>query len=648
MSHSSSVRVGTLVLLSMLTAQVRADWPQWGGPSRDFSVVDTAVTAWSDAGPPALWQRELGPGYSAVVVNGGQLVTMYRRGDHEVVVAVSVESGKTLWEHAYPAPATPDEEALDTSYGAGPNSTPLLAGQNVYTLGFTGMLNCVRMKDGKHLWSRNLADKGISPPYFGHASSPLRSGDTVIVVAGGAHAFDLESGETRWSNTSFTGSYASPVLIERATQQLLIVPGAGEIIGIDPANGKALWRHEHANQHRTILSSPVLADDDWVFVSAYYIGSIGLKLAENGSAATRHWENRGLQLSHSNAVRDGDWVYGFHNSILTAINVKTGEIGWRHRGIRKSNLLKAGKQFLLLDDLGKLVLASLTSEGIDVRATFQVSEGRTWSAPTLSDQTLFVRTADTLMALDLSGRRGSRLTSLKPRRAATERRLEPPAGFMKAKRRLSAAIFAADPSALEASRTAFKRWTESSDAAHLAHYYAALSAWQQSLASEGTSALALVDLAVDHSNAALALNRDFADAHALLSSLYSMYYRLDRGRAAVIGPKGDEHLAIALLKQPDNPRVVTAEGLDLVNSPPEYGGDRQAGLQRLRDALSLFESAPAENSLAEPDWGHATTWYAYGRALLAGGAPDRDGARAAFERALEIEPRLDAARRQMK
>ena len=105
-----------------------------------------------------------------------------------------------------------------------------------------------------------------------------------------------------------------------------------------------------------------------------------------------------------------------------------------------------------------------------------------------------------------------------------------------------------------------------------------LAAWHQSWLTDDDRALALVDLAVDHLETALRHKRHFADAHALLGPLYSSYYQLAPRRAAGIGPMGDEHLEIALLQGPDNPRVVAARALDLLSSPAEYGGDKQAGM----------------------------------------------------------------------
>src|SRR5580693_9152207 len=112
-------------------AQVpRAEWPQWGGPARNFHVESAALArAWPESGPRQLWRRPLGEGYSSVLVDGGTLVTMYRREDAEVIIALDASTGATRWEHVYQAPLTHNGyfDVWLNAAGPGPYSTPLIA-----------------------------------------------------------------------------------------------------------------------------------------------------------------------------------------------------------------------------------------------------------------------------------------------------------------------------------------------------------------------------------------------------------------------------------------------------------------------------------------------------------------------------------------
>src|ERR1041384_8097175 len=107
MMHSKkAIVLLALFLLTMKTAALAksADWSQWGGPRRNFtSETKGLATAWPATGPRRLWQRELGEGYSAIAVEHGMLFTMYRKGDHEVAIALDATTGKTVWDYSYAA-----------------------------------------------------------------------------------------------------------------------------------------------------------------------------------------------------------------------------------------------------------------------------------------------------------------------------------------------------------------------------------------------------------------------------------------------------------------------------------------------------------------------------------------------------------------
>ncbi len=406
------------LLLCLLPGSLMADWPRYGGSNGDFVVAtEPLAKAWPEAGPPRLWEHAIGPGYAGIVSDGKRLFTMLRipsaeiagRKDgegREVIVALDAATGKRLWDHAYDAPVNPKDPSHDIRYGRGPNSTPLVADGRLVTLGFTGQLHCLSTQDGSVIWSHDLGRRfKAAMPYFGHATSPLRHGSSVIVLAGGVMAFDLESGELRWDNGDVESSYASPRIVKVGGRDQIVSPLAGEIAGLDPATGKILWRHEHANQYKTILSSPLILDGDRVFISAAWVGSRALQIApESESGVKELWHNPKMQVAHSNAVRVGEWIYassGVEVDFLTAINGETGEIAWKERGIAQANLLYVDGLFLLLDQDGLLALATLTPEKAEIHSRVQLLDSRSWTAPTLVGTRLYVRNEKKILALEL-------------------------------------------------------------------------------------------------------------------------------------------------------------------------------------------------------------------------------------------------------
>lgn len=135
-------------------SQTAADWPQWGGPTHDFKVrAGSLESRWPVEGPPRLWSRPLGEGYSALAFADGTLFTAVRRGAEEVIVALDASSGKTRWEFPYPA-AFPREMNLEN--GTGPHATPLVAGSVVIAVGTLATVHALDRATGRLVWRREL------------------------------------------------------------------------------------------------------------------------------------------------------------------------------------------------------------------------------------------------------------------------------------------------------------------------------------------------------------------------------------------------------------------------------------------------------------------------------------------------------------
>src|SRR6188768_2289464 len=147
------------VLLSAAGAAVPAQqplarWPQWGGPDRNFQVVNgPALKAqWPAAGPKVIWKRPLGDGYSSPSVDGGVVYTMYKSAGGETTIAANAATGKTLWEQTSPQGFR--SEAPDM--GHGPYATPLVVADRLFTAGVTGRIECRARKNGALLWKHEL------------------------------------------------------------------------------------------------------------------------------------------------------------------------------------------------------------------------------------------------------------------------------------------------------------------------------------------------------------------------------------------------------------------------------------------------------------------------------------------------------------
>jgi hypothetical protein len=87
---------------------------------------------------------------------------------------------------------------------------------------------------------------------------------------------------------------------------------------------------------------------------------------------------------------------------LSAADVKTGKILWRHRGYPEANLIYADRKVLILDQDGNLSLAAVSPAGLKVLSTApSLLKNNSWTPPTLSGTHLYIRDRHEMMALDL-------------------------------------------------------------------------------------------------------------------------------------------------------------------------------------------------------------------------------------------------------
>jgi outer membrane protein assembly factor BamB len=419
--------LAAVLMLAAAAPAPLAGWSQWGGPTRDFKSPSTGLAArWAEGGPRELWSRPLGDGYSAIVVDGGTLYTMYRpvkgfistmvgkvtgdKAEPEVVVALDAATGKTLWEHVYDAPMLPD---MGMEYGPGPHSTPLVAGDLVFAPGVTGKLHALDKKTGRVVWAHDLwKDLGGKKQGRGYSCSPLAYGSNVILTLGGPGqalvAFDQKTGRIAWKNGSFDPSPSSPMIIDVDGQPQLVLFHATGIVGVDPASGATYWNHDHQTSYGLNISMPVWGQDHLLFMSSAYSGGsrvIELKQAAGRTAVKELWFNQKLRLHIGNAMRVDNLVIGssgdFGPAILTALDVRTGQPAWQERGLTRASSVWADGKLILLDEDGVLALARPDAKGLNIQSKAEVLSNRSWTVPTLVGTKLYVRDRVNIKALEL-------------------------------------------------------------------------------------------------------------------------------------------------------------------------------------------------------------------------------------------------------
>ena len=426
--HPTTRRASLLVFVVSTVQQTvpqvaQAQWPQWGGAQRNFTVqADELAEQWAEGGPRRLWERELGTGYSAIVSDGSLLYTMYRKklkDPNEYTIALDAKTGKTVWEHRNEAKI--EEEPDERWGGHGPNATPLLVGDNVYTVGSREVVHCFAKDTGKVLWRRDLvADYGFPcSPTCGYSPSPIAYRNLIIVAIPNSRecgkftegatkdktflALAQDTGETVWQALEFQIDFSSPIIINFAGQDQLVQVTRNGLIALDPASGELLWRHDTPGGGAT----PIWNGKDLLFYlsvpSTHEMEGRVVRLTRQGERTVPQevWSSRKITLGLGSPAPAGDLLVGGTDRLLLGFDFASGKRSWVERGYPNATCLYADDKLIILDEDGNLTLASAKPKHLKVHGKCKISERYSLTVPTLVGQTLYVRDRKHIMALDL-------------------------------------------------------------------------------------------------------------------------------------------------------------------------------------------------------------------------------------------------------
>jgi outer membrane protein assembly factor BamB len=363
-----------LTLTSSLSA---SDWPQFLGPTRNGISTETGLAkSWPEKGPPVVWEREVGEGYSAPVVSGGTLVLFHRVGGEEIVEGLDAANGKPRWKFSYET-----SYSDDFGKGNGPRSTPVVAEGKVYTLGAEGMLHCLNMKDGKKVWEKALAKEyELRQSYFGVGTSPLVEGNLLLVNLGakgaGIVAFDKNNGKEVWRATDDPASYSSSVAATIDGVRHVVFFTRTGLVGIDPKTGKV--RFEKRWRSRTEASvnaaTPLVVGGQVFLTASYDTGALLVRVKKDGIEEV--WSSNKSLSSHFNTPIEKDgYLYGIDGrqdlkpgGKLRCVELKTGTVKWEKDGFGCASMILADGQIIALREDGELVLIHPTPDGYKEKA----------------------------------------------------------------------------------------------------------------------------------------------------------------------------------------------------------------------------------------------------------------------------------------
>ena len=402
MIKSAVAALALIIAVVTVQAGVATDWPQWRGPTRD-GVVGAALPAeWPEA-LKKRWEVSVGAGHASPVVSGNRVVVLARQDDQEIVRALDVASGTEIWRAAYPAPYNVNPAAQ--AHGAGPKSTPAIAGGRVFTFGVAGVLSAFDLANGTLVW-RVPAPAAL--PQYGTATSPLvdpGDGTSVIVHVGGHDAgaltsFDAATGKPRWRWTGDGPGYGSPIIATFGGVRQVIAQTQKLLVGVNAANGALLWQLPFTTDFDQNAFTPVVFQDllivggiDWPLTA------IRAKLAGGTWIAETVWSNPQTPMFMSSPVLIGGTIYGLtmrSRGQFVAIDAASGKTLWRTQGREGENASMLGSRSWLLASTtdGTLVVARANPQKYEEVRRYQIAPSAPWAHPAITGSSIIVKDVD--------------------------------------------------------------------------------------------------------------------------------------------------------------------------------------------------------------------------------------------------------------
>ncbi|MEO2014949.1 MAG: PQQ-binding-like beta-propeller repeat protein [Fuerstiella sp.] len=415
------------ILLIAVGENTHADdgWPFVRGPAYNGHSLETNLAdEWPAEGPPILWTRKLGQGYSAFVATRDRVFTQGQNVTGQYVYCLRADTGETVWEYRYDWPY----EAAGVY--PGPRSTPTLSHGRLFFTSPDGLLCCLDQSSGDRIWSKDLLGTyGIEGCDFGYACSPTVTDNMVILPVGGLNAgvvaFDMETGVEVWTSTSEPASYTPAFPIDVNGKALVVCYMQNSLLILRRHNGQLVHQIDLSHGYDEHSAWPIYNEPNLWMSGPFRSGSHLVDLSATESKTV--WRSKTMSNDVCSSVLVDGHLYGFDifdvqskthrpsRGIFRCVDFGTGEEKWGNgtgRPRRTSNadefvsdigqagIIAADGKLIILNELGELILLKTDPNQCVELARCTVLGGElTWTPPCLSNGRIYVRNQSTAVCV---------------------------------------------------------------------------------------------------------------------------------------------------------------------------------------------------------------------------------------------------------
>ena len=369
-------------------------WPRWRGPSGNGITVEEN---WNLTKEPKIeWTAEVGQGFSSVTIVGQDLYTLGNHKGEDTVYCLNVKNGRVRWSFSY--------ESQSGQY-PGPRAAPLAHENRLYTFSRNGDLFCFLRESGEVIWRCNVTTQfGVPQPEWGFAGSPiLVKGSLILNINRAGIALDPDTGDLLWATEESLCGYASPVVMKRDGEDLLLMFGSRGLSGVHPRSGDILWFFEWRTAYDANAADPLVIGDRVFISSNYRRGCALIQVRSDGYDLL--WENSLVNSHFSSFVHVQGYIYAndgdanAHFGTFRCLRVDTGEETWS-APLGFGSLIVAGGRLLLVTERRDIVEAELAHDEYREIARMKLPRGLIWTPPVLVNGRLYIRSMNgTLYAI---------------------------------------------------------------------------------------------------------------------------------------------------------------------------------------------------------------------------------------------------------
>ena len=373
------------------------DWPWWRGPQRN-GIADpnqNPPLKWS-ATENILWKSPIsGRGYGSPTVVGNRifLASADTKTETQFVLCYDRATGKQLWKTIIHTGGFSKKGNKKSTHAS---STVACDGKRLFInfINDGAAYTTALSSDGKRLWQTKITDYII---HQGYGSSPAIYESLVIVSAdnkgGGAIAgLKRTDGSVVWKiDRPKTPNYPSPIILNVAGKDQVLMTGCDLVTGIEPLTGKKLWEIEGAT---TECVTSTVSNGELILTSGGYPKNHIAAVKADGSGEVV-WENNNRMYVPSMLIQ-GDHIYSVtDNGVAICRDVNTGKEIWKGRlgGTFSSSPVLVGDRIYVTNEGGETYIFKANPKQFELLGENKLGT-EVFATPTFCDSQIYMRVSE--------------------------------------------------------------------------------------------------------------------------------------------------------------------------------------------------------------------------------------------------------------